>query len=180
MPNKKSQLNLLPVVVLVLVAIVAGYFLINGDLKFPKFNREPQVRRLNGFPTVTDVTSELDKQRVVIKNNEELQKFLNYVDKSGLVTLRENINFEKEYLIGVSSTTQNEEGLGLKIKKLYEDKATNSLLVQIEQTENPDGCKPIARKTLLVDVVAISKTDKNISFEVVKKTNEECPVVKSE
>lgn len=176
MPNKKSKVNLLPVFVLVFIALGTGYLLIKGDFKFPKFNRDPQVRRLNGFPTVVDVTKEITKQRVVIKNMDALKNYIEIVDKSGLVTLRETINFEKEYLIGVSSTTQTEEGLGLKIRKLYEDKTKNSLLVQIEQTENPDNCTPVPRKTVLMDLVAISKTDKQIDFEVVKRTNEKCPV----
>lgn len=168
-------MNLLPIVVLVLIAFGTGYFLIKGDFKFPKFNRDPQIRRLNGFPTVVDVTTDVDKQREVIKSMDDFKKFLSYVDKSGLVTLREAINFDKEYLIAVSSTTQGEDGLGLRIKKVYEDRVNSSLLVSVEQTKNPDNCQPTPRKTALIDVVAISKTDKQIDFEIVKKTNIQCP-----
>ena len=176
----KLNVSLLPVILLVLIAVGAGYFLMQGEFKLPKiFNRDPEVRRLKGFPTLVDVSDEIDKQRAVIKNAAELKAFLATADKKGGLVLTENINFDNEYLIGVSSTTQNIEGRQIRIKKLYQDKNDNSLLVQIEQTEMANICKVEPRNYVLVDLVAVSKTDKKIGFEVVKKIDNDCAELKT-
>lgn len=175
--SKKPQIlyiSLLPVVLLVVLALGAGYFLMKDDLKLPSFSKEPEVRRLEGFPTIIYTDQEIDKQREVIKDQESLEKFLKTADPTGNLALGEKINFEKEYLLGVTSPTQDEAGHEIKVKKLYEDKKEGSLLVSIRQTDNPESCEVVLQKNVAVDLVAISKTDYNIEFEVVKEPNAEC------
>ena len=100
--NKSTTLNmsLIPLFLLIALILGAGYLLIQGEIKLPKFNKGPQIRRLEGFPTIVYTEKELDKQRQVVKSEEELINFLNFVDESGLVTVRENIDLKRSsYLL---------------------------------------------------------------------------------
>jgi hypothetical protein len=47
--------------------------------------------------------------------------FLNKLDTTGLLTLKEQINYDKEYIVAVTSPNRNLENHSIKIKKLYED-----------------------------------------------------------
>lgn len=166
------KMSLLPLVIIVLLILGAGFLLLKGDLKFPKFNKGPTVRRLE----VTDVVytdKEVQKQRRVIKTQEELNDFLNYVDSTGSLVLKENINFDKEMLIGVSTNPNPETGHKTKIKKIYESADKNKLVVVVEEYEKGKNCTVENDRNVAIDIVAISKTDKEIDFERVKKV-EEC------
>ncbi|KKS40037.1 MAG: hypothetical protein UV27_C0025G0001, partial [candidate division WWE3 bacterium GW2011_GWA1_42_46] len=64
MTNKtKTTLNmsLIPLVVIVVLMIGAGYFLLQGEIKLPGFNKGTQIRRLDGFPTVITTEMPLEK-----------------------------------------------------------------------------------------------------------------------
>ncbi|OGC75397.1 hypothetical protein A2425_03990 [candidate division WWE3 bacterium RIFOXYC1_FULL_42_17] len=172
MTNKtKTTLNmsLIPLVVIVVLMIGAGYFLLQGEIKLPGFNKGTQIRRLDGFPTVITTEMPLEKQRKVIKSPEELAEFLNYIDPTGLTEVRDSVNFDREYLLAVSSDLQDETGHKMRIKKVYEDKNTKHLLVLIEETDKGDNCEVEVEGNITSDVVAISKTDYEISFDRVKK-----------
>lgn len=166
------NMSLLPVVLIVLLIIGAGYLLMKGDIKLPKFGNEPSVRRLEGFPTVVDVGVTLEKQRVVITSQEELTKFLSSIDKAGYLKLKETINFNKEYLIGVSTKTNMEAGTTMRVKKLYQDKDNKRFIISVEQHDPGDLCQEDKNKNVALDLVAISKTDWKIDFEAVKKIDE--------
>jgi hypothetical protein len=178
--KEKTILNmsLVPLIIIIGLILGAGYLLLQGEIKLPKFNKGPQLRRLEGYPTIVYNDKDLSKQRVVLKSQDELNNFLNSVDTSGLLTLKGNIDFNKEYLIAVTTDTQPETGHTIKIKKIYEDKANKTLLISIEESQMADNCVTDKDKNVAVDMVAISKTDWKLSFDRVKKTTE-CPTEES-
>lgn len=163
------KMSLIPLVILIGLILGAGYFLLQGEIKLPKFNKGPQLRRLEGFPTVIYTDATLEKQRKILKSEQELAEFLNYMDPSGLTEVRSPINFDREYLIAVSSDTQDETGHTIKVKKIYQDKEDKTLLVTLEETEEAENCELENDKNVMADVVAISKTDWKVEFERVKK-----------
>jgi hypothetical protein len=165
-------MSFLPLLLLILIILGAGYFLIQGEIKLPKFDRGPQIRRLEGFPTVIYTDRKVEKQRLVIKSEEELNDFLNLVDDTGLLTLREDIDFEKEFLLGVTSETEKEVDHEIKIRKVYEDKDDGSLLISIRETFPGETCDSEIDEHIAADLVAISKTDLDIEFERVKQVIE--------
>lgn len=171
-------MSLLPVVLLLALIVGTGYFLLKDDIKLPKFfSNEPQLRRLQDFPTVVSTTQTVEKQRTVIKSQEELIAFLKTVDPSGNLALGEKINFDQEYLVGVSAKTSTEGEVKLKIRKLYENKTAKELLVSIKETDPQGACVTTGESSIPVDLVAISKTDYTIDFEVIKDFNTDCPNV---
>jgi hypothetical protein len=177
MSNKPRTLyiSFLPIILLVLLIVGAGFFLIKDDINLSKlFNKEPTVRRLSGFPTVVNTDQIISKQRVVIKSQAELEQFLKSVDKTGNLALGEKINFDREYLIGVSSDTFNQTGNAIKVRKLYEDKMKKTLLVSVRQTSMGETCPKDPQTNVAVDIVAITKTTDAIDFEVIKEVNENC------
>jgi hypothetical protein len=176
MPDKqKIYISLLPLFVIILLIIGAGYFLLVDEIKLPTFNKGPQIRRIEGFPTsvVVDPATKMDKQRLVIQAEHELNTFLNNVDKTGMLTMREKIDFNKEYVIAVGSEVEQAVGHRIKIRKVYENKAEKSLLVSLVETYPGEKCTPEVNPHVAVDLVAINKTDWNITFERIKDT-EEC------
>lgn len=162
-------MSLIPLVILLGLILGAGYFLLQGEIKLPQFNRGPQLRRLEGFPTVIVTDQKLDKQRSVIKSQEELAEFLNYIDPTGLTEIRSPINFDKEFVLVASTDTQPESGHAIKIKKVYEDKAKKRLSIVVEETEQGANCEIEKESNIAADAVAISKTDWDIEFDKVKK-----------
>src|SRR5258708_7196932 len=130
------SMSLLPVVLLVLLILGAGYFLMSGDLNNSKiFNHEPEMRRLNGFPTTLDSTVTINRQRAIIHNDQELAQFFNTVDSTAKLTLADKIDFTKEVLIGISTETQTDKRSTVKVKKLYLNNQDKSIVVSIAQTD---------------------------------------------
>jgi len=173
MINKKSttlNISLIPLFILIALIIGAGFLLLQGEVELPKFNRGPKVRRLEGFPTVIYTEKQIEKQRKVITNEEELNEFLNYIDETGLLTLRESVNFEKESLLAAATDTNQETGVRLKIEKIYEDKDDQTLLVTLEERVRGEYCEVENDPNTAVDIAAISKTDWEIKFDRIKKT----------
>ena len=169
LPNKK--INLIPIFVLIGLLIVI-YFVFLSDSQIFKLNNDIEVRRLNGFPATTYTSKELEKRRLVITNEEELAEFLNYVDESGYLVVRENIDFNKEMLLGVSSDVNDYEGSEIKIKKLWSDKDANTLYVSIRETELGDSCELIPNKNVTLDLVAIDITGMKVEFDRIKEIKE--------
>jgi hypothetical protein len=64
-------------------------------------------------------------------------------------------------------------GHTLKIKKVFVNKEENLLTVQIQETFPGETCELEEDKHIAVDLVSISKTDFEIRFDRIKKT-EEC------
>jgi hypothetical protein len=167
--NKK--INLIPLFILIGLVIVI-YFVFLSDSELFQLDKKLEVRRLNGFPAVAYTDKELEKQRLVITTEEELIEFLNYVDESGYLIVREDIDFNKEMLLGVSTDVNEIEGHTIKIRKLYEDRDSNTLLVSLRETEPGSTCEIIPNKNVAVDLVAIDLTGMNVDFERVKEVKE--------
>ena len=175
--KEKAQLNvsLIPLVIIVGLIFGAGYFLLKDEVSLPKFNRGPTMRRLEGFSTLVYVDDdfEIERKKLVIKNQEELSEFLNAIDKSGLLELKENIDFSKEMILAVNSTVHEETGHRTKIDRIYEDATESRLIVLVEEKEAGDTCDEDPDRNITLDIVALSKTDLDITFDRVKKV-EEC------
>jgi hypothetical protein len=172
--KKKIYISLLPLFVIIVLILGAGYFLLADEIKLPKFNKGPQIRRIEGFPTTVFVSEGTiaDKQRKVLKSEQELNEFLNSVDKTGMLTMRDKINFDKEYVIAVSTEVVKEDNHKVKVRKVYEDKTAKTLLVSIVETFPGDTCTIEVNNHIGVDLVAINKTDWTIDFERIKDVDE--------
>ncbi len=163
-------MNLIPVAVIVLLILGAGYLMTKGDLNIPflKNADEIELRRIEGFPTVLPASTQVDKQRWVIKTQAELDDFLKTVDPSGLAKVAESINFDKEYLLAVSNETRPQGGHEIKIRRVYKNSKDNTLRASVHEQRPGDGCILEQYLNTAVDIVAISKNDKEIGFEVIK------------
>jgi len=64
------------------------------------------------------------------------------------------------------------EGHTIKIRKLYEDRDTNTLLVSLRETEPGSTCEVIQNNNVAVDLVAIDITSMKVGFERVKEVKE--------
>lgn len=168
-------MSLLPILLIVGLIIGAGFLLVQGEVQLPWLKKDNtlEIRRLEGYPTVVYTNDIEDKQRIVIKSQEELEAFLKSVDKTGNLALGEKIDFNKEYLLAVASKTVNTKGFDMKIKKIYINEKDNSLLVSVRQAKPGETCTYDPDPNVPVDLVAIDKTDKSIEFELIKEV-EEC------
>src|SRR3989339_825987 len=140
------NMSMVPLVIILVLIAGAGYMLLRGEIDLSKWTRGFQLRRMEGFPTVIYVDTEIEKQRLVIRTEEELSKFLNLVDTTGLTILRDPVDFNKEMLIAASTESEIE-------------------------TEKGDNCVLENDPNVSVDMVAISKTDWTIEFERVKRVD---------
>jgi len=175
--NQKAQLNvnLIPLVIIVGLILGAGYFLLKDEINLPKFNRGPTMRRLEGFSTLVYVDDdfEIERQKKVIKSREELSEFLNSIDKSGLLEVKDKIDFNREFVLAVNSEVHDTTGYRTKIDEIYEDKKEGRLIVLVEEKEPGETCEEDPDRNVTLDIVALSKTDLDITFDRVKKV-EEC------
>lgn len=171
--HKMSGLSALPLLIILGLIFGAGYFLLKGniDLSFLEQSNKLEMERLENFPTTVGVSENLDKQRVVIRSEDDLIDFLSYVDKSKALSVSEKIDFDKTMLIGVSTKTFDTGGYSIKIEKIYIDKEENKLLVSSMITKPGDNCITDQVLTSAVDLVAIDKTDMEIDFELKRQTN---------
>ena len=163
-------LSLLPVILIVGIILVTGYLLLADDIKLPSFDNKPKIRRLEGFPQNVYTDKQLEKQRLVIKSEEELNNFLNTIDTTGLLTLKEKINFDKEYVIAVASTNKNIEGHSTKIRKVYLDDNEKELTIAVYEYFPGEECTEITDPHIAVDIVTINKNDYDIEFDKVTET----------
>jgi len=175
--NQNAQLNvsLIPLAIIISLILGAGFFLLKDEINLPKFNRGPTMRRIEGLSSLVYVDDdfEIERQKKVIKSREELNEFLNTIDKSGLLEVKEDIDFDKEFVIAVNSGVHEETGHRTKIGRIYEDVTENRLLVLVEEKESGDSCDKDPDRNVTLDIVAVSNTDLRISFDRVKKV-EEC------
>jgi hypothetical protein len=165
-------MSALPIVIIVAVILGAGFLMTRDDIKLPflSANNRIEVRRIEGFPTIWDTQKDLEKQRLVIKSQEELDTFLKYTE----LEFGEKIDFNKEYLLVASTKTLGENGHKIKIDRVYKDTDDYSLLVKVEEFKPGELCVTDPWPNIAVDIAAISKTDKKIEFERIKKTDDEC------
>jgi len=172
--QKLLSMSFLPIILILVLIFGAGYLLIEGEVKLPWMRNDNtlEVRRLEGFPTTVWTKEPLTKQRIVIKSQEELEQFLKNADPDGNLALGEKIDFDKEYLLGVSSETEETEGNDIKVKRVNIDKDSNTLKVIVRQNKPGDSCTYDVDPNAPVDLVAIGKTESNIEFETTKETLE--------
>lgn len=167
--NKSHTLNasILPILILVGLILGAGYFLIGSNFKLPKFGQKDSLQRLEGYPTVINITKEdaatIGKIREVITSQEQLDAFLAKVSKGGL-TVNEEIDFSKKVVIAVA-TTFDEPDKELKIKKVYESSQDKKLTIQIRNLVPEDICPTGEKYTVGIDLATVKKTDWKIDFE---------------
>ena len=159
------NMSLLPLAIILILILGVGYFLLQGEIEFPKFNKGPQIGRLENFPTVIDTTKTLDKNRKVIRSETELDEFLNSIDENNQLTVKEKINWDKQIVIAITSTTNEESGHRIKVAKAYENKSENTLLIKVVETEMGSNCDVEKEKNIAVDLVTLTKTDYIIDFE---------------
>lgn len=172
--NNKGQItyvNLFPVIIIILLIVGGGYLLTKDDLQLPwKNNGSVRVRKVQNFPTNLPTTNEnFQKQRLVIKSEAQLQELLNSINEQAYQQLTETINFDKEYVIAVTSDTKFSGGTELKIRKIYDEKEDNKYLVSIRERVPGDTCITTQELNVAIDLVTIRKTDREIEFERVKE-----------
>lgn len=178
MARSKSSMNLIPVILIFVLILTAGYLLLKDTFKLPWFRKDKtiEITRMEGFPRGWETQKDIKKVRKVINNETELKEFLQYADIEDQDTynsLIKGVNFSTELLLGITSDTQEEtEGL-IRIKRVEIDKAKKKLNVNIIQYKPDTTCVPEIKKNILVDIVKIDKSDNEIGFDVVKE-NRSC------
>lgn len=171
MKSIKLYVNILPLLIILALIGGTGYLLFGEDLELPKIeDRRTQITRIEGFPRMIYVDEEREKIRTVLKSEEELNEFLNQIDAEGNLTVPENINFNRYYVLGTATKTLEGENHEFKIRKIYKDTDDKTLTVSQELTEPAEGCKLEGGNNIWVDMVKINKTDWKIEFERIKKT----------
>jgi hypothetical protein len=177
MNNTKKQLSAagtgtVPLIIILGLIIGAGYFLLQGDIKltFLEDRKNVEVRRLNEYPVTVPLDSEIEKIHSIIKSEDELINFLASIDKTNALTVDEKIDFDKEYLIGVTSKALTKGGNEFRIKKVYIDKEKDELLVSSRLKKPSDNCVTTDELNIIVDIVAISKTDQEVKYETLIET----------
>ncbi|MFA5776583.1 MAG: hypothetical protein WC988_03465 [Patescibacteria group bacterium] len=178
MTRSKSSMNLVPVILIFVLILGAGYLLLKDTLKLPWFRDDNtvEITRLEGFPRAWETQKDVKKVRRVIKSEAELKEFFAYadiVDEASLNAILSKVNFDKEFLLGVTSDTQEETESLIRIKRVEIDKAEKKLNVKIIQYKPDTTCVPEVKSNILVDVVKISKSDNETSFDVTKE-NRSC------
>jgi len=174
--NKQSKMagvSALPLIIIFSLILGAGYFLLKGDIDLSSLFQDKnnlEMRRIEGFPTVVPVTTEHDKTQKIIQNEQGLIEFLASVDETNKLSVGEKINFEKEMLIGVATSNFSETGYRMKIRKIYVDRDSNSLLVSSMITQPGDTCPKEPQANVLVDIVAVDKTEMAVDFETLRQT----------
>ncbi len=166
------RVSLLPLLVLIGLIFGAGYFLLKDEIKLPSLRKNPTIQRLEGFPTVIYTDKQIEKTRKVITNDQELAEFLNLIDETGILTVKEEVNFDKNVVIAISTETNEETGHKIKVKKVYEDIDRDKILIEFEEVDPEDDCKMELDSNIAVDLVMLSKTDSRIDFEKITKVIE--------
>lgn len=173
---KKSSMNIVPVVLIFVLILGAGYLLLKDTLKLPWFRADKtiEITRMEGFPRAWLTDKEVNKVRRVIENEAELQEFFEYADMTSdqvaLDSVLAQVDFDKELVLGVTSDSQEEtEGL-LRVKRVEIDQEDKSLNVQLIQFEPDETCVPEIKRNVLVDIVKIERSDNEIGFDVIKQS----------
>ncbi len=173
----KIYVNILPLIIIFLLIGGAGYFLFGQDMKLPSIGGDSiKVSRIEGLPKRVTVEEEKDKTRKIITSEEELTQFMAEIDPEGQIDLRENFNFDKNYLLAVASSSVEGPLNKYKIKKVESDSEDKKLTVEHELTvpmedECPEKAteEEMAVKSIIVDMVLINKTDWEIDFTSLKR-----------
>lgn len=169
-----KKLNLLPIVLLLILLCLGGYLLLKDDLNIDGLKSDDtlDIKRVESFPNKVYTAKQMEKQRRIIKSQEELDAFFNEIDESDTLKFNEKVDFDKEWVIAVTPDLQENDGHAIKIKKIEIDKEDNSYKVVIVNTKPGDNCEGEyeATTTLPVDLAVVEKKDletAKIEFESV-------------
>jgi hypothetical protein len=168
-------MNLVPVVLIFVLILGAGYLLLKDTLKLPWFRNDAtvEITRLEGFPRAWETQKAVRKDRRVITSDQELRDFFAYTgmeDDASLNAILGKVNFATEFLLAVASDTQEETESLLRIKRVEIDKVGKKLNVGLIQYRPDITCVPEIKSNVLIDIVKISKSDNEIGFDVVQET----------
>ena len=152
--------------------------MLKDALKLPWFRNDNtvEITRLEGFPRAWETQRDVKKTRRVIRNEQELKDFFAYVDmadETSLNSILNKVDFNKEFLLGITSDTQEETEGTIRVKRVEIDKAKKKLYVEIIQYKPDTTCAPEVKSNVLIDIVKISKSTNEIGFDVVKE-NRSC------
>jgi hypothetical protein len=178
MAKSKSSMNIVPVLLILILILGAGYLLLKDTLKLPWFRNDNtiEITRLEGFPRSWNTQKDIKKSRIVIKSESELRDFFTNVDMdddTSLQAIIKAVNFETEYLLAVNNGVQEEtEGL-LRIKRVERDDSKKRLTIKVYQYKPDATCVPEINKNVLIDIVKISKSDYEVKFEIITE-NRSC------
>lgn len=176
MTRSKSSMNLVPVILIFVLILGAGYLLLKDTLKLPWFRNDNtiEITRMEGFPRAWVSEKEIEKVRRVIENKAELQEFFDYADmtsdQASLDAVLAQVDFDKELVLGVTSDTKEETESLIRVKRVEIDKVKKKLTVQIIQYKPDSTCVPEIKKNILVDIVKIDRSDNEIDFDVIQQT----------
>ena len=176
-PGIKIYVNILPLVIIFLLIGGAGYFLFGQDIELPSFKPGSSIKvtRIDNFPQRITVETEREKTNEVITSEEALTRYMATIDPKGQIDLKEDFNFNKNFLVAVSSSTLEGPLNRYKIKKVERDSEDKKLTIQKELTIPMSECidkvteEEASVKSIIVDMVIISKNDWEIDFEALKK-----------
>lgn len=169
-------MNIVPVILIFVLILGAGYLLLKDTLKLPWFRDDDtiEITRMDGFPRAWVSEKEVVKIRRVIENKAELQEFFDYADmtsdQASLNAILAQVDFNKELVLAATSDTQEETEGMVRIKRVEIDKAKKKLAVRIIQYKPDTTCVPEIKKNILVDIVKIDRSDNKIDFDLVKQT----------
>ena len=68
-------MNLVPVLLISILIVSAGYLLLKDTLQLPWFKTEKtmEITRLVGYPTTIETQKDLNKTRMVLKSSDEFR-----------------------------------------------------------------------------------------------------------
>jgi len=175
MTRSKSSMNIVPVILISVLILSAGYLLLKDTLKLPWFRKSNtiEITRLEGFPRAWETQKAIEKTRRVIKNEAELRDFFAHADMNddaSLTAVLNAVNFDNEFLLGVTSDTREETEEVIRIKRVERDDAKEKLLIKVYQYKPDTTCVPEIKKNVLIDLAKISRSEYKVDFEVIKES----------
>ncbi len=171
--SKASTANFLPIIAIAILIAAAGFLLTKDDLELPWMPSDKvTATHLVNFPREVPTLQELEKDRKVLKSQDELNNYLKTIDPTGSTRVEEDIDFNRYFVVAANTETLIEDGYKMKIRRIYEDKEENELKVMILLTEPGDTCETQEVTNVVVDMVKVKKTDMNFSFGREKQTKE--------
>lgn len=171
--SKASTANFLPIIAIAILIAAAGFLLTMDDLELPWMPSDKvTATHLVNFPREVPTLQELEKDRKVLKSQDELENYLKTIDPTGSTRVEEDIDFNRYFVVAANTETLTEDGYKMKIRRIYEDKEENELKVMILLTEPGDTCETQEVTNVVVDMVKVRKTDMNFSFGREKQTKE--------
>jgi hypothetical protein len=171
MTNKsKASTNLLPIFIIIALIVAAGFLLTKDDIKAP-WQKSDKVRaeHLTNFPREVPTLEQLEKERLVLKSQQELDSFLMKVDPTGSTKVSDKIDFNKEWVIVATSPTLTTDGYKLKIQKIYDDTEKQELRAVVIYEKPGETCEVQEVSNIVVDMVKIKQTTVKIDFDKEEK-----------